>query len=151
MSEQRPERESIWSIGRKWLPWYLGAVFALTVGWTAFTAWFEVNSGDHDSLPEIARAVVTGTSPAGPLIPIYALLVISSLDLTGGATVVTYRYLSDKFLKPLHEKLREEGREEERRQWAAWNQRRLDAEGKGQPFDEPPPGTGDDQEQAVEE
>ena len=28
----------------------------------------------------------------------------------------TYRYLSDKFLKPLHEILREEGREEGREQ-----------------------------------
>ena len=73
--------------------------------------------------------------------------------------MVTYRYLSDKFLKPLHEKLREEGREkgreegrrEMRRQWAAWNQRRLDAEKSGQPFDEPPPGSNDSQEQAAKE
>ena len=55
--------------------------------------------------------------------------------------MVTYRYLSDKFLKPLHEKLREEGRKENQRLWAAWNQRRLEAEENGQPFDEPPPGS----------
>ena len=55
--------------------------------------------------------------------------------------MVTYRYLSDKFLKPLHEKLREEGRDEERRKWAAWNQRRLEAEQKGKTFSEPPPGS----------
>ena len=57
--------------------------------------------------------------------------------------MVTYRYLSDKFLKPLHEKLRaegrEKGREEERRKWATWNERRLEAEKRGEPFDEPPP------------
>ena len=56
--------------------------------------------------------------------------------------MVTYRYLSDKFLKPLHEKLREEGRKEGREEvqhrWASWNQRRLEAEQNGQPFDEPP-------------
>ena len=59
--------------------------------------------------------------------------------------MVTYRYLSDKFLKPLHEKLREEGRKEGREEvqlrWASWNQRRLEAEQNGQPFDEPPPGS----------
>ncbi len=59
--------------------------------------------------------------------------------------MVTARYLSDKFLKPLHERLRQEGREEGRkevqRRWAAWNQRRLEAEQTGQPFDEPPPGS----------
>ena len=60
--------------------------------------------------------------------------------------MVTYRYLSNKFLKPLHEKLREEGREkgreegreETQRKWDDWNQRRLEAEQNGQPFNEPP-------------
>ena len=52
--------------------------------------------------------------------------------------MVTYRYLSDKFLKPFHEKLRAEGREEVQLRWASWNERRLDAEKKGEPFDEPP-------------
>ena len=141
MSDQRPERESIWSIGRKWLPWYLGVIFALTIGWTAFTAWNEVTNGSHDGFPEIANAIVRGTAPAAPLIPIYALLLISTLDLVGGSTVITARYLSDKFLKPLHEKLRQEGRLEERRQWDAWNQRRLEAEQNGQPFREPSPGS----------
>ena len=66
--------------------------------------------------------------------------------------MVTARYLSDKFLKPLIEKRREEGRkagrEEEKRKWAAWNQRREEAESKGQPFDEPPPGSDSIQETA---
>ena len=34
---------------------------------------------------------------------------------------------------------RNEGRNEVQQQWRAWNTRRLDAEAKGQPFDEPPP------------
>ena len=59
--------------------------------------------------------------------------------------MVTYRYLSDKFLKPLHERQRQEGlekgREEERRKWVAWNQRREKAKGEGEQFVEPPPGS----------
>ena len=141
MNDQRPDRESIWSIGRKWLPWYLGVISALTVGWTAFTAWFEVSSGGHVGLAHTAYAVVRGAASAAPLIPIYALLIVTGLDTMGGATVVTYRYLSDKFLKPLHEKIRAEGREEANRLWAGWNRRREEAEAKGQPFNEPPPGT----------
>ena len=143
MNQLQPERESIWSIGRKWLPWYLLIVFAMVIGWTAFVAWFETSSGTHSGLADSANAVVRGTAPAAPLIPIYALLVISTLDLVGSVTMVTYRYLSDKFLKPLHEKLRTEGRQQERRLWAAWNQRRLEAEQNGEPFDEPPPGSND--------
>jgi hypothetical protein len=111
----------------------------MIIGWTAFIAWLEVSSGEHAGFADIARAVVRGTAPAAPLIPIYALMAISVLDVAGGSVVITARYLSDKFLKPLHEKLREEGREEERRLWVTWNERRLEAEKRGEPFDEPPP------------
>jgi hypothetical protein len=38
-------------------------------------------------------------------------------------------------------KLRKEGRAEERQLWEEWNARRLDAETRGQPFSEPPPTT----------
>ena len=151
MNEQRPERESIWSIGRKWLPWYFGLIFALTIGWTAFIAWLKITIGNHDSLPAIVNAVVVGTASAAPLIPIYALMAIAALDISGGATVVTARYLGDKFLKPLHERIRQEGREERQRQWAAWNHRREEAEKKGEPFDEPPPGSSDNGNQARKE
>ena len=34
---------------------------------------------------------------------------------------------------------RVEGRAEERAKWSAWNNRRMDAERDGVPFDEPPP------------
>ena len=36
-----------------------------------------------------------------------------------------------------------EGEERMSRQWAAWNQRRIDAEERGDDFDEPPPGPSD--------
>ena len=77
--------------------------------------------------------------------------------------MVTYRYLSAKFLKPLHDRLRQEGlekgieeglekgREEERRLWAAWNQRRLEAEQNDEPFAEPPPGSNENGKQTMEE
>lgn len=52
-------------------------------------------------------------------------------------------YLYDKIEKQ-RERLREEGREQGRTDLAAeieaWNARRLDAEARGEPFDEPPPG-----------
>ena len=51
-------------------------------------------------------------------------------------------YLYDKIEKQ-RERLREEGREQGRMSLAAeieaWNTRRLDAEARGEPFDEPPP------------
>ena len=38
---------------------------------------------------------------------------------------------------------REEGRTESDAAWRKWNQRRLDAEGRGESFDEPPPNFSD--------
>ncbi len=67
--------------------------------------------------------------------------------------MVTARYLTNKFVTPLIEKRRAEGRVEGRVEGRAegrtemleavrqWNERRLAAEAKGEPFDEPLPGT----------
>ena len=61
--------------------------------------------------------------------------------------MVTARYLENKFVKPLIERHKAEGREEgiatgkaaERRRWTEWNARRIDAERADIPFNEPPP------------
>ncbi len=70
--------------------------------------------------------------------------------------MVTARYLTNKFVTPLIEKRRAEGRVEGRAEGRVegraemraemleavrqWNERRLAAEAKGEPFDEPLPG-----------
>ena len=51
-----------------------------------------------------------------------------------------YQAMVNRFVIPVIEARRAEGRAEVQAQWRAWNQRRLDAETQGQPFDEPPPG-----------
>ena len=57
--------------------------------------------------------------------------------------MVTARYLGNKFVTPLIEQYRKEGREEgearANRKWVDWNNRRMKAEDEGIPFDEPPP------------
>ena len=52
----------------------------------------------------------------------------------------TKEYLYDKIEKQ-REKLRKEGRTALAEEVKAWNEKRLDAEKRGEPFDEPPPGT----------
>ena len=66
-------------------------------------------------------------------------MAISSIDVFGGLVVVTARYLTNKFVKPLIEEHEARGRTEERRMWTDWNARRIEAEKNGVPFDEPPP------------
>ena len=138
-----PPRESPLSVARKWLPWCAALIFAMTAGWTALVAWAEVGGGKQQGVAAITIAVVSKAAPAAPMIVIYAIMIVSALDVAGGFAMVTARYLSNKFLEPLKEKRRAEGRvegrEEERRKWTDWNRRRLEAEARGVPFDEPPP------------
>ena len=57
--------------------------------------------------------------------------------------MVMARYLGNKFVEPLIEKRRDEGRVEgrveERLLWSEWNRRREEAEANGVRFTEPPP------------
>lgn len=67
--------------------------------------------------------------------------------------IIPIEALRDKFVRPIAEGHRAEGRVEGRVQgetnmynaWADWNSRRLEAEGEGRPFDEPPPPAPDDE------
>ena len=61
--------------------------------------------------------------------------------------MVVADYFTKRWLNPLKEQLRQEGRAEghaegqaeSNAKWEAWNARRIEAEEKGEPFDEPPP------------
>lgn len=138
--QAEPEsRESPLSVARKWLPWCLALIFAMTIGWTALVAWEEVSNGNHTNLRQTAIAVVHKAAPATPFMVMYAIMAISLIDALGGSAVVTAQYLRRKFLKPLIERQKAEGRAEQWLLWTEWNQRRIEAEAAGVPFDEPPP------------
>ena len=142
---ESPERESILSVARKWLPWCLALIFILTVGWTGLIAYTEIANTRNRSAIEILIATINGSAVAQPAIVLYSFLIVTAIDAVGGFIVVTKRYLEEKWLKPQRERLRkeaiEEGRREGIREGREWNRRRLEAEAKGIPFDEPYPGS----------
>jgi hypothetical protein len=111
----------------------------MTAGWTALVVWYEVSYGNHQSLLETAISVGGKAGMAAPLIPLFAVLVVTALDTLGGFIMVTARYLTDKWLTPLREKRKAEVRKEVMAEVKEWNNRRLEAEKKGEPFDEPLP------------
>ena len=139
-SENRRNREPMWSIPPGW--------------WTAFSALFiiqvsfvstivgldEVRHGDQDRrFAEILSAVLDRLS-AVPLVAVAFSMVL----LEGVKTIMVIgQYLENKLVKPLQERLREEGRTEgvakTHEEWADWNRRRLEADERGLPFNEPPP------------
>ena len=48
-------------------------------------------------------------------------------------------FFTRRFLEPQREKYREHVRKETATRWREWNQRRLDAQARGEDFNEPPP------------
>ena len=172
-------------------PLCLAVMLLYTFGWTAFVARHEVRTGDHPDLSHTAIAAANGAGQVDGLILLYSIATTVALDIIGGMVLVTARYLENKFVKPLIERHKAEGRAEgieagraegraegietgiaagraegmaegraegmetgiktgietgiatgeaaERRRWTEWNERRLDAERAGVPFDEPPP------------
>ncbi len=136
------------SITKELWPWCLWVICLLTVAWTVLVAWSEVSSGKRAGILETSIAVGSGASSGVPLIVIYSILIVmvGNFILGGGIMVMaraTKQYLDAK-IEQQRERFREEGREEVRTALAEkikiWNQKRLDAESRGEPFDEPPPG-----------
>ena len=138
-------------------------MMAYTFGWTAFVAWHEVRTGGHPDLAHTAIATANEVGQVATLILIYSVATTVLMDFLGGTLMVTARYLGNKFVQPLIERHKAEGRVEgiavgraegreegmsegiatgeaaERRRWTEWNSRRVDAERAGLPFNEPPP------------
>ena len=103
----------------------------------------EVSSGRHADILDTSLAVGANAADSVPLIVIYSIVgVMVGSFIAGGGIMIMARatrdYLYDK-IERQREKLREEGREALAAEIEAWNLRRLEAERRGEPFDEPPP------------
>lgn len=132
-------RETLLAVSKKWLPFCAGLIVVLTFGWTWIIYGHIVESGEHHGIRQVTIAVVNETAKAAALIALYAVSITYTLDIVGGIIVVTARYLTDKFITPMRERIRAEGRAEANSKWETWNRNRIEAEKKGVPFDEPPP------------
>ena len=135
------------TVVKRLAPLCLVVTLAYTFGWTAFIARHEVRTGNHPDLESLAIATFERVGQVDTLILIYSVATTIALDFLGGTLMVTARYLGNKFVQPLIERHKAEGREEgiatgeaaANRRWTEWNSRRVEAERAGVPFDEPPP------------
>ena len=144
-------RESIWSVPPGRMAQYL-ALFTLFASMgLGFLLWYEIFSNTSDTLPQTVLAIIKGlglnTAGAAGL----------SFQIVEGPkfVMVVADYFTKRWLNPLKEQLRQEGRAEGHAEgraeghaegqaesnamWEKWNARRIEAEEKGEPFDEPPP------------
>ena len=136
----RSAREPVGTIPAGWWPAYIWTFSAKITLWTLLVTRYHVMYGVHDGFTETARAVVYDVAVG------IAVAMASTTILLEGVKVlmITAEYLRAKYLEPLKQSLRDEGREQERAKAAAWHARQKEAAEKGEPFDEPPPWESDD-------
>ncbi len=136
-----PERnwESIWSIPLGWRTAYFAAFGISNLAATCVIAADEIANREVATPLQVFSAIAERVAVAGVAI---AITIVSIVEVLYFA-MVTGNYIRQKFLEPLKESQREEGRkqgeEKANAEWSAWNQRRLKAEANGEPFDEPAP------------
>ena len=143
-----PQRESIWSVPIEYRVLYFSLFIIQSLTGMSYVVWHEVwiNDGDsfHSTVTAIILmdvAVIAHSAGIGVIVSEMKMVIAQYLE---------QRYYGPKRRKALAEaeaKGREEGvkqgveqgRAETVAKFREWNERRLEADAKGEPFDEPPP------------
>ena len=127
----RDERESIWSIRKRWRPLYSTLFVGQTFGWLTYRI---IETTPETALMELHT--IGGRAAVG------TLAVTEALDIMLGTRDAINEWLR-KRREQAHAEGVEEGVAKRDREWQAWNADRIAAEERGEPFDKPPPGSDD--------
>ena len=147
MNARDPERQSIWSVASGWLPAYFALFNALGLLGVGFVVVRNVLWVSHPTVHDMIWAIITGIVVVGAASATASILAVE----TGKNVMIVGTYLEEMLKKRRARQLAEvraegvdEGLTKGRSDLAAeireWNARRLAAQSKGEPFDEPPPG-----------
>ena len=140
MTNREPfERQSIWSVASGWLPLYF-ALFDLlgTIG-VLYVIGYNVFGRSHASVHDMIWTIVTNIVIVGAASATISILAVE----TGKNVMITGTYLEQMLNRRRARQLaeaEERGRADLSAEVREWNARRLAAQAKGEPFDEPPPG-----------
>ena len=145
------DRQSIWSVASGWLPAYFALFDALGLLGTAFAIVRNILWVAHPSVHDMIWGIIADIVVVG-----IASATISILTVEAGKHImIVGTYLEDMIKKRRARQMAEavergraegvsegiaKGVADRDAKWRAWNARRLAAESKGEPFDEPPPG-----------
>ena len=155
MNQPESRREPIWSVPVGYRVLYFTLFIVMSLTGMGYTAWYEIAQNTEDTFHETIRAIIPGSTEV--LIGSAGISVI-----TTELVMVIAQYLEDKIYRPRRERRRAEMRAEIQAEMREeiedrieevraeivedisarvreWNQRRLDAEARGEAFDEPPP------------
>ena len=135
----------------KGLTFFLLAAVGIASGLAAIGVWYEVFYVTADTGPETVKAISMNIGGAVAT----TLLTMGIMEVV----MVLSRYIIEQYRKERDARMKAEGevagrasgiaegrakgmaegREEMAQRWQDWNNRRLAAEGRGEPFNEPPP------------
>ena len=129
------DRASIWTIPSGEATAFFAYFTALNILGLSFIGYHEHLTNQNQGILTIIREVI---AEAGSVTAGSAGVAITASEFTRWIMVLA-SYFRDKFLIPQREKYRDQGRREMAARWREWNQRRLDAQARGEDFGEPPP------------
>ncbi len=148
------ERGSPLSVDTRLVPWCVGGMAALAILWTALAVWNETQYGDRANWTLACEAIGEKILFALPGIVLIPIIIATGTKLAVKAgkdlwRVINFNFpiIGGKYIERRTRELREEGLSEgieigetrKNAEWMDWNNRRLEAERDGLPFDEPPP------------
>ena len=144
---------SIWSVARRdartffviaGTLWVVAIMFIVYKSWDDLLPQAAMPQAGWRRVGDFVLGVLTDFSPVGIAIAILSMILAPGANYTGDVAMTFYQAMVNKFVIPVIEAHKAEGREEGRTEVVeavrAWNERRLAAEREGLQFDEPLPG-----------
>ena len=132
---QEDIRITIWGVPSAWTWFYYGVFGIQVIVLSAAVIWNETISVADDSLYQTYLAILHNISPGILTIAAQTITAIMAME---GVRVIAEAYLKKRFRDGKAEGMAE-GEQMAHSAWTVWNEKRLDAEERGEPFDEPPP------------
>lgn len=151
------DQVSIWSVARRdartffviaGTLWVVAMMFIVYKSWDDLLPQAAMPQAGWRRVGDFVLGVLTDFSPVGIAIAILSMILAPGANYTGDVAMTFYQAMVNKFVIPVIEAHKAEGRAEGREEGRtevveavrAWNERRLAAEREGRQFDEPLPG-----------
>ena len=154
--ENRTGESWLSSTARIYGTWHLAITAVQSAAWAAFVYWNAI--GEYAALADAVQIVGEKSWPAIPAFFITSAIILAAIQ-KGGRMVLTFMDERRKRIEKARAEARAEGHGEGRvegraegrvegrgegraeayAEWTEWNRRRVDAEKRGERFDEPPP------------
>ena len=149
------EHVSVWSVNARDAKTFFRIVGGLWLAGLGFAFYRNRNELPRDSdaggladqawldVGDFTFAALADFGTVGIAITIVAMLLTRAVNKTGELLMSLYQFVVNRYVIPVIEahkaEGRDQGRAEERAEWQGWNERRLAAEREGREFTEPTP------------